>query len=355
MRRLIYAILVLYATAIILPMTLKLAIRHAGELPLQAKAEVAAETTDYISLESAPDPGGEGFLIVINAHIREPVQTCSLVISYDASRAVILDADPAREGTQVQLGPSIAPSAVQDNRVDPSGTIYYALKGQPLLTGERPVVLGIIHLQLLTNAPGTIAFTTAYISDMQGGALLVRLIPLTDKPLVLSPPDVAQATTLPPAPTPTPTPLPPPPPTATPLLVVAPSPAPLPAPSPTPLVLAPTGDCGHPPMAWRDGIYIRLLQGQTLYGIARAFNTTVDALMQANGITDVSTIPAETLLFVPVPPPAGMGYSAYYVAPYDTLRSIADDFNLPVEALTCRNGDVLADGLQAGEWLRLRP
>ena len=362
MRKLIYALLVLYATAIILPMGIKLATDHihAAPMPTEAEAVIAG---DYIELTSDPAPEGEGVLVSIVAHIHHPVQTCSLIVQYDPTKIAVLDADPAIEGTQIQISPSIPPSMVEQNLVA-SGTIHLSLHGEPLFSGERAVILGIIPVQFLTDEPAEMALSSAYVADPQGATLLVGFTHPPDHPLILTPVASSTADTSPPA-TPTPLPptatLPPPPPTATPLLALE-TPSPTPPPTPLPPTPAPAttlpatgGDCERPPMAYRDGIYIRLLQGQTLYGVARAFNTTVEALMLANGITDVSTIPAETILFVPVPPPAGMGYTAYYVAPYDTLRSIADDFNLPIEALLCRNGDILADGLQAGEWLRLRP
>ncbi len=362
MRKLIYVILVLYATAIILPMGIKLASTHLRTEPISAEA-VATPAGDYLELRSSPDPNGEGILVSITAYIDHPVQTCSLVLQYDPTKIAVLDADPAIEGVQIRVSPVIPPSMVKLNLVS-SGMITFSLHGEPLLSGEHPVILGIIPIQLLTDGPAEIMFSTAYVTDPQGATLLVEFTHPPDRPLILTPVASTPADASPPAtptfPPPTAT-LPPPPPTATPVPAVeAPSPTPMPTPLPptpvpTPVVLAAAGDCARPPMAYRDGIYIRLLQGQTLYDVARAFNTTVEALMLANGITDVSTIPAETILFVPVPPPEGRGYTAYYVAPYDTLRSIADDFNLPVEALICRNGDVLADGLQAGEWLRLRP
>ncbi len=351
MRRLIYAILIVYATAILLPLLIKAASPHIHIAPSHAEAE-STPSGDYLELTSNPAPDSTSVLVAITAHIHQPVQTCSLILIYDPTQVTILDADPAAEGTQIEIPTAeIDPSMIQRN-IAASGVITLALQGEPLLSGEHPVILGLIHLQRLTDEPTGIAISSAYITDPQGSAIWVKFLQPPDQPLLLTPIAPPPAQVPPPAtPTPLPPTAPPPPPTATPL--PAPPPAATPS-TPTPLPATMSGsDCGYP--STRDGIYTRILQGQTLYGLAQAFGISTEALMLANGITDPTTIPAETLLFIPIPPPAGMGTSAYYVAPYDTLRTIADAFNLPVEAILCRNGDILADGLQAGEWLRLRP
>ena len=358
MRRLLYAILVLYITAIVLPVMLKLTTRYVHpDLPAMEAASVQQD--GYLSLEKGAPLADNELTVLIVAHIPRPVQTCSLVIQYNPAEMTILDADPSVEGVQLELPEWIKPTMVDRNEVN-TGLIRLSLHGQPLFTGEHPAALGLIHLRLLGNGPASLAFASAYVADVNGNTLFIELRQSAQQPLILTPAALSPEESAPVAAPPTPTPppptatLPPPPPTATPVVALATPPPPTPTPLP-PQPVSVSGDCERPPMAYRDGIYIRLLQGQTLYGVARAFNTSVETLMLANGIADASTIPAETILFVPVPPPPGAGYSAYYVAPYDTLRSIADDFNLPVEALICRNGDVLADGLQAGEWLRLRP
>ncbi len=364
MKRLLYVLVVLSG------FTIAIMWRGTPSSPTasQAVAVAASEGSEHLSLEVGQVTGSEATIVIV-AHIAQPVRTCSLVLSYDPDALTIEDADPGETGIQIELPNWIVPQEVRRNEVAPGGRFYLSLQGEPLFTGEHPVVLGLIRTQLHASTSPTMAVSGLYVEDPQGAAFYVHVDQPPDHPLVIETEqaEVPSATELPvqttleplhtsvpegPSPTPLlPTPTPPP---------AQPEPAATPSPPPTPLPAAivqvsPDDLCPPLPAAWQDGIYLRLLPGQTLYGVARAFDTTVEALMLANGITDVSTIPAETILFVPVPPPEGRGNTAYYVAPYDTLRSIADDFNLPVEVLICRNGDVLADGLQAGEWLRLRP
>lgn len=47
------------------------------------------------------------------------------------------------------------------------------------------------------------------------------------------------------------------------------------------------------------GVYHRLEPGQTLAILARAYQVPVDTLMRVNGITDPTTIPAHTKIFIP--------------------------------------------------------
>ncbi len=66
------------------------------------------------------------------------------------------------------------------------------------------------------------------------------------------------------------------------------TPAPAPTPPPVPAsVTAPAG-VHHP-----------LDRGQTLYALSRAYGVSVDRLMTVNGITDPTTIPSGTPIFVP--------------------------------------------------------
>ena len=53
------------------------------------------------------------------------------------------------------------------------------------------------------------------------------------------------------------------------------------------------------PSAERRGVYHLLRRGQTLYSLSRAYGVPLDAIAEANGITDPTRIPAGRLLFVP--------------------------------------------------------
>ncbi len=53
------------------------------------------------------------------------------------------------------------------------------------------------------------------------------------------------------------------------------------------------------PSAGRTGVYHLLRRGQTLYSLSRAYGVSLDAIIEANHVTDPTRIPADTLLFVP--------------------------------------------------------
>ena len=63
-------------------------------------------------------------------------------------------------------------------------------------------------------------------------------------------------------------------------------------------------------------------QGQTLYGIAQAYNTTVNDLVEANQIPNPNQLVVGQTLVIPI-----IG-SFYWVQPGDSLFSIAQRFGL---------------------------
>lgn len=100
--------------------------------------------------------------------------------------------------------------------------------------------------------------------------------------------------------------------------------------------------------------------GDTLYGLARQYNTTVADLQARNGIGDPSLIFVGQALDVPdppgappppvVPPPAGAA-PTYTVQPGDTLWSIAQRLGTTVADLQARNGLADANVLAVGQIL----
>ncbi len=118
-------------------------------------------------------------------------------------------------------------------------------------------------------------------------------------------------------------------------------------PTPTPVV-PPASGSGITP-----GIYHRLQRGQTMFRVAETFGVTVLAIAEANGIADAASVPAGTLLRIPQSPP--IGQAAYFVAPNETLYSIARQFGLAVEVLAQTNNLVPPYAIQAGQWIVLVP
>jgi LysM repeat protein len=124
--------------------------------------------------------------------------------------------------------------------------------------------------------------------------------------------------------TPTPTPLPPVTPVVTPTpTFITPSPTPLATLTPTPIILP-------------EPIQYTVQPGDTLYSLARRYNTTVQAIMQANGmmtyllrVGQVITIPATHI--IPVGP------IVHIVQPGETLHFIANKYGTTVWALMVLN------------------
>ncbi|MBM7581883.1 LysM repeat protein [Caldicoprobacter guelmensis] len=77
--------------------------------------------------------------------------------------------------------------------------------------------------------------------------------------------------------------------------------------------------------------------GDTLYKIARKFNTTVEAILAANNIPNPNRIYPGQLIEIPEEPaPPTKGFY-YIVQPGDTLYKIAQRYNIPLAELIRAN------------------
>ncbi|MDE2748307.1 MAG: LysM peptidoglycan-binding domain-containing protein [Chloroflexota bacterium] len=88
-------------------------------------------------------------------------------------------------------------------------------------------------------------------------------------------------------------------------------------------------------------------RGDSLFDIARRFNTTVEALKQANSITDEALIMAGHVLLIPAP--AATAVTVYEVQPGDTLFAISKRFNTSIEILQGLNAIDDASAIVAGQ------
>ena len=90
-------------------------------------------------------------------------------------------------------------------------------------------------------------------------------------------------------------------------------------------------------------------QGQSLYGIAQAYNTTVNDIIEANEIPDPNRLVVGQTLVIPI-----IG-SFYWVQPGDTLFSIAQRFGLNYQELASINGIPVNFPLPVGFRLYIPP
>lgn len=95
------------------------------------------------------------------------------------------------------------------------------------------------------------------------------------------------------------------------------------------------------PTPWPvDSTYYIVKAGDTLSGLARRFNTTVQAIAQVNGLANVSYIWVGQKLIMPTGyayPPSVYGFY-YTVKPGDTLSSIAQWYGINLYTLAAVNG-----------------
>lgn len=77
-------------------------------------------------------------------------------------------------------------------------------------------------------------------------------------------------------------------------------------------------------------------QGNTLFGIAQFFGTTVDKILMYNNIADPNKIYIGQEIIIPVDTDEINGYP-YIVRPGDTLWSIAQRFGTTIEEIKMKN------------------
>ncbi len=91
--------------------------------------------------------------------------------------------------------------------------------------------------------------------------------------------------------------------------------------------------------------------GDTLFSIARRFGVDMQELARLNGITDPSTIYVGQTLRIPATASPARGL--YQVQPGDTLSSIAQRFGISIQALMEANGITDPDQIYVGQLLRI--
>lgn len=97
------------------------------------------------------------------------------------------------------------------------------------------------------------------------------------------------------------------------------------------------------------GTLYTIIPGDSLFGLARRFNITIDAIIAANPGINPQNLIIGTRICIPVPPtgPCPGGF-LYVIKPGDTYYSIARRFGTVVPALIAANPGVNPDRLVIG-------
>ncbi|HHU82686.1 MAG TPA: LysM peptidoglycan-binding domain-containing protein [Firmicutes bacterium] len=100
-----------------------------------------------------------------------------------------------------------------------------------------------------------------------------------------------------------------------------------------------------------DGTVYTIRPGDTFFGLAARFNTTVQAIMNANPGVDPNNLQIGQQICIPVAPTPGEcpGGFLYTIRAGDTFFSIARRFGITVSALIAANPNVDPDRLQIGQ------
>jgi LysM repeat protein len=271
-------------------------------------------------------------------------------LTFDPNYLEIQDADPDKPGVQLQAGSFPAPDFLVQNQADNlQGTIDYAVTQ---LAPREPVDGGgiLTTITVKTKGEGTsrLAFTGAKLANPDGQQIQVQTL---DGEVVVAVGALSvQPTATPAGPEITPTVEGPP--TETPIVTATPLPTQVPTavPSPTETPISATAEPTvspsptPPPPAVTGGCYYIVRRGDTLFSIARRFGTTIEAIAQANGLSDPRYIRAGQRLIIPgaypacLPPSAVSWSTVYIVRPGDTLYSIARRYRTTVAAIASANG-----------------
>jgi len=124
--------------------------------------------------------------------------------------------------------------------------------------------------------------------------------------------------------------------TLTPVITVTPgaTPATTPVPGSTPVPGATLTPTPHP---LTDPIQYTVVAGDTLYSLAKRYGTTVQAIMAANGMLSYALYIGE-VIWIPASNAPDVGLLVHIVQPGETLYSIAAQYNTTVWAIMAANG-----------------
>lgn len=309
--------------------------------PAQATALQQA-TTVAVSPAVATVACGQTVTVDIQINSVTDLYGLDFKLSYDPAVVEVVDANPSAPGVQIQSGPfpdvTAGRGLIQVNNVDiAGGVISYAAA---LINPTEPVdgsgVAAQVTFKGLAAGSSPLGFVSVLLSDRQA------------RPITVTPVDGTVRVTC----------------SGTPVASRTPGGTPQPRPTATPR--GTPGSGGDP-----GKCYHVVEKGETLYGIAAEYGTTVAALQQLNGISNPNWIVAGARLKVPcggthatpvpgataVPGghPGGGHCFNYIIKPGDTLSRIAAWNNDTVYGIASRNYIANPDMIRASQSISVCP
>jgi LysM repeat protein len=221
------------------------------------------------------------------------LHSIELHIGFEPRYVRIEDTDPDAAG--VQIGAGVIPMAVQvvKNEVDnDAGLIVYQVAGAPGSPASGSGVVASFMVRALAEGGTPLKFSVASLRDPEG-QLLSAPEQVDGLVVIGAGGTVSEPTTASPSPA-----------TATP--------------------------------ASSTDVYHTVQPGENLFRIALSYGTTVDAIVAANNLPSSGAVQTGQVLLIPVGSPATT--ATYVVQRGDTLYSIARRFDTTVETLAALNG-----------------
>jgi LysM repeat protein len=255
-------------------------------------------------------------------------------VSFDPKVVEVVDANASMPGVQVSPGnmPDVAggQGLVQVNSVDvANGTISYAaIRLNPAQPQTGSGVIATVTFKGKGAGTSPVNFVSGVLSDQTARPITADLVSGQIKGTCTAAPTEPGATQVPTTPQAT-------------------------QPTGQPTAVPPGTACTH-----------TVKPGDTLYAIAKTYCSTVDAIMQANHLTNADWIFVGQTLTIPnccqpgpppPTPPPGKDCFAYTVVPGDTLIGIATRNGDCVAALAQRNHIANPNLIYAGQVLTVCP
>lgn len=253
---------------------------------------------------------GETYLVQVWLDNVAQLRSIELHIGFEPRYVRIEDADPNTAGVQIEAGAIPVPAQVMRNEVDNgAGLIIYQVAQALESPASGSGMVASFTARALAEGGSPLRFSVVTLKGPEGqqlpapeqvdGLVVIGAGGTTAVPTAVAPPTVPTT-----------------------------------------------------PVSTED-VYHTVQPGENLFRIALRYGTTVDAIIAANNLSDAEAVQAGQVLRIPAGSPAGTG--DYVVQPGDTLYSIARRFDTTVETLAALNGIASPYAIEVGQVLIVTP